>query len=308
MSIGAVGDMLQLETKSIPDHNAWGINFDTIEEQDIRVRFPRSPSLLSMVDSLNQPVKPGDNGFALNGVTFTSPYNPQTCCDNTFDMAENSDLCNGDSTAGVYGYRFFGHDTTNGKFDSCSMSCDESKVSGIVGVARDGFAIYGPMQYYSKAQNKIYIDLGACADCELIQINGEQTDACGGVEVADGDSSEGGQYRYIATGAFPYYLQCYRGDVANASEYVSSVNNWIPFDLSNYGTCDVNDLGYDEECTSLTQTYAEDNLCAPGHCTIRGNALSNVYFTCSADVDIPTYEVCNESGTTTSTESIDQKT
>ena len=41
----------------------------------------------------------------------------------------------------------------------------------------------------------------------MIQLNAVQTDACGGIEVADGDPQEGGQYRYIVSNIFPYNLQ-----------------------------------------------------------------------------------------------------
>jgi len=40
-----------------------------------------------------------------------------------------------------------------------------------------------------------------------MQLNAVQTDACGGIEVADGDPQEGGQYRYIVSNIFPYNLQ-----------------------------------------------------------------------------------------------------
>ena len=38
------------------------------------------------------------------------------------------------------------------------MSCATDEVSDIVGVAFDGFPIYGPTQYYSASENKIYIE------------------------------------------------------------------------------------------------------------------------------------------------------
>jgi len=47
--------------------------------------------LLSMTASMQQPVKDGDNGFALNGVTFQNPYSMDTCCDATFDRAKSTD-------------------------------------------------------------------------------------------------------------------------------------------------------------------------------------------------------------------------
>ena len=104
------------------------------------------------------------------------------------------------------------------------MSCNGNVESGIVGVAYDGFPFYGPMQYYSgknhltlreanlpsfslEREGKVYNDPSKCSDCRLMQLNAVQTDACGGIEVADGDPQEGGQYRYIVSNIFPYNLQ-----------------------------------------------------------------------------------------------------
>ena len=87
------------------------------------------------------------------------------------------------------------------------MSCNGNVESGIVGVAYDGFPFYGPMQYYSEREGKVYKDPSRCSDCKLMQLNAVQTDACGGIEVADGDPQEGGQYRYIVSNIFPYNLQ-----------------------------------------------------------------------------------------------------
>ena len=98
-----------------------------------------------------------------------------------------ADYCNGDAVNGIYGYSFWAHDVTSSQnFGSCLMSCNENWVSDIVGVARDGFPIYGPMQYYSASRGKIFVNIGACDDCRLVQLNGDHTDACGGIEVADG--------------------------------------------------------------------------------------------------------------------------
>ena len=54
-------------------------------------------------------------------------------------------------------------------------------------------------------------------------------------------SSTGTNYRYIATGAFPYYLQCYRGDLSFAQELVNG--KWLEYDQQNYKTCGIDDLG-----------------------------------------------------------------
>ena len=94
--------------------------------------------------------------------------------------------------SGNYHYHFFSYGS---EYNGCLMSCREDAVSGIVGVAYDGFPFYGPMQYYSTSEGKVYKNPDNCNDCELIQINSVHTDACGGIEVADGDETEGGQYR-----------------------------------------------------------------------------------------------------------------
>ena len=52
---------------------------------------------------------------------------------------------------------------------ACSMDCSTNQPSKIVGVARDGFPIYGPMQYYSASEGKVYNDPSNCDDCELTQ-------------------------------------------------------------------------------------------------------------------------------------------
>jgi hypothetical protein len=49
------------------------------------------------------------------------------------------------------------------------MSCTDFAVSGLLGVALDGFPIYGPVQYYSEAAGKIYLDPSGCDDCVLTE-------------------------------------------------------------------------------------------------------------------------------------------
>ena len=111
------------------------------------------------------------------------------------------------------------------------MSCSADSVSDIVGVMYDGFPLYGPMQYWSPSERKIYIDPSNCEDCELRQINNGEVDECGGVEVADGTTTEGTNYRYIVTGLFPYNIQCYRGDYTLSR--MNKNGNWRPYTFDN---------------------------------------------------------------------------
>ena len=81
--------VIELRTNSIPDHNSWAVTSTSISQQDIRVKFPKVPVLLTLDSALQQPVKAGDNGFALNGVALHNPYNMDSCCDQTFDKADS---------------------------------------------------------------------------------------------------------------------------------------------------------------------------------------------------------------------------
>ena len=87
------------------------------------------------------------------------------------------------------------------------MECTSDGPSDIVGVALDGFPIYGPMQWWSEKERKAYINKDNCSDCVLAQLDGTMTDKCGGVEMADGDPTIGTVYRYIGKGEFPYIFQ-----------------------------------------------------------------------------------------------------
>ena len=303
VSVQQNGDTIQLETNSIADHNLWvNSNMGYVEEDDIRVQFPAVPTLLSMQESLNQPSQIDGMGFAVNGVTLRNPYNSNTCCDATFARAPAQDYCNGDSNGGRYTYSFLAHDTSNnGEFGNCPMACSSSGASDLVGVALDGFPIYGAMQYYSPSDSMIYIDpfTNGCNDCELKQLNGDDTDTCGGIKVADGSAIDGTHYRYIVTASFPFYFQCYRGDLGNTGIYNSDTSSFESIVLDN--DCDVNDLGHDEECTALTQSYAEGNLCTLGNCFIDGEDLSAAYFTCSDTITVAVADECWDGVSATTT-------
>lgn len=70
-----------LVKRSLKDHNAWTGSASRIAGQNILIKVPKHPVLLPMTESLNQPVKEKDIGYALNGVAIFNPYNMQTCCD-----------------------------------------------------------------------------------------------------------------------------------------------------------------------------------------------------------------------------------
>ena len=65
----------------------------------------------------------------------------------------------------------------------------QDSVSSFVGVARDGFPIYGPVQWYSASARKVYLNPSKCGDCKLTQMTSQILDQCNGIEVADGSTS-----------------------------------------------------------------------------------------------------------------------
>ena len=89
----------------------------------------------------------------------------------------------------------------------CLMSCQADEVSPIVGIMLDGFPLYGPMQYFSPSNEKIYLNPeDNCGDCVLKQLEESDLDTCGGIEIADGNADDGTTYRYIAGGRICYNL------------------------------------------------------------------------------------------------------
>ena len=99
----------------------------------------------------------GAVGYATNGVAIFGPYN-SGCCDATFNEIQSMDYCLGHPANGNYHYHYFSKATS--AYDGCLMSCQHDVASNIVGVMLDGFPLYGPMQYFSPSEGKIYLNPG----------------------------------------------------------------------------------------------------------------------------------------------------
>lgn len=232
---------IHLNASGIPDHNAWGLveNSYIGHQDNANIRIPKSPIMLPIAEAMQQGAGLGAVGVALNGVAIFNPYNDD-CCDVTFKELKTMDYCLAHPAQGRYHYHMF---SRSSQYDKCLMSCAESEVSDIVGVANDGFPIYGPMQYYSESEGKVYIDPDQCSNCTLMQLNSRQTDACGGIEVADYALFGVDEYRYIASNTFPYFLQCYRGDMSMTQKWRMGAQDWTTYTFNN--KCGIDSTGDD---------------------------------------------------------------
>merc|ERR1712227_779769 len=169
------------------------------------------------------------------------------------------------------------------------MECAAGEVSRIFGVAKDGFPIYGPMQYYSQDKGKIYTNKANCdADpsCQLRQLMNLQFDKCGGIEIEDGDAALGTTYRYIVSNLFPYHLQCYRGDISLSQQ--RNGNAWAEYRVNNSCGLNADDNG---TCDIFNRAFVNTLGCTPGNCPytasqvrFQGRAfdhtLDEVYYQC----------------------------
>ena len=120
----------------------------------------------------------GTIGLALNGVPFFNPY--------TFigtDAVENElfDSCDGHPTPENGAYHYHDH-------PSCVFDLESGVPSEVVGVALDGYPIYGPNDENGNELMSADLD-----ECHGRWINGN--------------------YQYHITQDFPYILGCYAGVV-----------------------------------------------------------------------------------------------
>ena len=211
MNIAQDSRTLTITTNGIPDHNAWSLEPNAeLRGLEVKFRVPKVPQLQS---GQVKPVNDGAVGFAINGVDIYGGTSVDTCCDFITDYYDKIDYCTGYATPtqpayGRYHYHFYPASVHG--YQGCPVAqCGPDTASQLVGVAKDGFPIYGPVQWYSPSLNKIYSSNPGnnCRDCKLTQISSGMLDQCNGIEVADGSSSDGSNYRYIMTGQFPYTLQ-----------------------------------------------------------------------------------------------------
>jgi len=177
VKLDEVGRFLIITSNGMPDHDH---NTRNLRPQRIEISIPKHPTLLSEPECAGL----GIVGIAVNGVPI---YNSLTndCCDSSLKNLHKIDECNGFADRnGVYRYQIY---------PTCLSNCEFGRPSGLVGVALDGFPIYGPVD-----------DDGA-------QLRSADLDECHG-------KWHGSEYRYHITADYPYFISCFRGRVPSQNK------------------------------------------------------------------------------------------
>uniref|UniRef100_UPI0019397578 uncharacterized protein LOC120331156 n=1 Tax=Styela clava TaxID=7725 RepID=UPI0019397578 len=177
VSVETFSETLVLKSNGIPDHDTglFDGNPNSIDAQTYEFTVKKDPT--HATSSSCTPM--GPIGMAVNGVAIFNPYTSE-CCDAGMEEFDLLDQCHGHpSPRNAYHY----HIAPICLGNICANP------SQILGVAFDGFPIYGPFDE----------DGNFLTRAEL--------DECGGMETRNGE------YRYHVTDEFPYIIGCFKGDV-----------------------------------------------------------------------------------------------
>lgn len=183
-----------ISASGIPDHAWQQVNPNTPTNQNYNVKVPKTPK----ITTTKACVPFGKIGLTRTGVAI---YNPLAAGSvNAVEGAskETFDSCDGHASPdGAYHYHKIP--------DSCLY---QNTVDEFIGVAFDGFPIYGPN----------------VSDIPGRWLTSDDLDSCHGRTV-------NGQYRYHVTTTFPYFLGCYHGEVYSETVTVTytcdlSSNSW----------------------------------------------------------------------------------
>ena len=196
ITIAKQGDRRVVTANNLPSH-ATGVfpvptsdpaysydrNPNTIREQDILLALPTMPTAAATPLC----VAMGMIGFARSGAAI---YNALDAGGRDAVAHEIQDHCSGHpQQAGQYHYH---------SLSACFADTGAGVHSALVGYARDGYGIYGPLGEGGRA------------------LTNDDLDACHGHEhVIDWDGVPTRLYHYHTTPEYPYTVGCYHGVVAN---------------------------------------------------------------------------------------------
>jgi len=161
-----------------PNHTfdgGWGNNPNTVSYQNYSFNIPKHATVATEPGCVGQL---GPIGLSLSGAAFYNPYTGEGNNAVDGDCSETFDVCSGHpSPDGAYHYH---------KLPACIYTGNDLR-NKLLGVALDGYPIYGPMD----GDGKVW--------------TAAELDTCNGHTDTDG------RYKYRSTTDFPYILGCYHG-------------------------------------------------------------------------------------------------
>nr|XP_039270308.1 uncharacterized protein LOC120345010 [Styela clava] len=152
-----------------------GIVFNNIKPVSVKIEVPFQPSVIPVNPKICLP--PGIIGLTITGIPIYNPYTSDCC---------NAALVEKNKLDGCWGNM----DENNQYYYNTPPLCTFKNVcneSQLIGVALDGFPIYGPF------------------DEQGVSVDSSSLDECNGRE----DARRG--YRYHIVNKFPYTIGCFRG-------------------------------------------------------------------------------------------------
>jgi hypothetical protein len=238
------GADLVVTSNGLPTYRYVPVTPNGLAAQDYEWHVPRRPAMAAQTTAI--PLL-GTIGFSVNGIPIYGPNEAATPHPYGDPIANSiMDMCLGHTAQrGDYHY--------HGLLESCFYPDDDgSTASPVLGVAADGFPIYGSMECADAACSRVVqlesgweatgtesvgcVDSTDCGDaftCALAIVGGEKQNACVSktyawdhnayvakddpkfLDECNGHVGPDGTYHYHATDTFPYVLGCYRGTPAN---------------------------------------------------------------------------------------------
>ncbi|XP_022098316.1 uncharacterized protein LOC110983391 isoform X2 [Acanthaster planci] len=182
VSIVTADRMHTITSNGVPDHPTPEYpnqgNPNDIVVQAHQWTVPVNPTVATSTTEL--PL--GPISVAINGIPF---FNPYTAKGEDAVLTETFDSCDGHPTnRGVYHY--------HKQPSSCVFDIVSGEPSPLIGVALDGFPIYGPI------------------DENGVELTSADLDECHGRFVD-------GKYRYHTTADFPYIMGCFKGTYSGSA-------------------------------------------------------------------------------------------
>nr|XP_054770766.1 uncharacterized protein LOC129278645 [Lytechinus pictus] len=180
VTVTSSGSNWVIQSNNIPDHETGTFpgnhNPNSILEQTVSRTVPKEPQVATTTTCLPG----GPIGIAVNGIAIFNPWDADGENAVEGEGAEVFDMCDGHpDQRGTYHY--------HREPSSCLFDVNPGVSSPMVGVAFDGFAIYGPVD--ESGNTLTSADLDEC----------------------HGRYNSDGVYQYHTTSDFPYILGCYRG-------------------------------------------------------------------------------------------------